>query len=310
MSDDPYTVLGVKKTASQEDIRKAYRDLAKKLHPDLNPGDKAAEERFKKVATAYDIVGDPDKRGQFDRGEIDASGAERPDQQFYRNNADADGSGRYHRSAGFEDLGDVSDIFADLFGRRGSQTSGARGTIRMRGQDVQYHLEVDFLDAAKGAKRRIAMPDAKALDIAIPAGTRDGGILRLKGKGGSGLGGGPAGDAFIEIAVRPHPVFRREGNDILIELPITLDEAVLGGKVEVATLSGRVNLTVPKGSSSGDVLRLKGKGIAPPGGTAGDQRVVLKVVMPKEIDGELAEFVKTWRQTHAYNPRAGKAGSA
>lgn len=303
MSDDPYKVLGVSKTASQDEIRKAYRKLAKELHPDLHPGDKAAEARFKEVSSAYHLLGDPERRARFDRGEIDASGAERPEHQFYRHYADGDAGGRYHSSSGFGDFEDISDIFADLFRGREQRGPGP-GRMQAKGPDVRYHLEVDFLDAVNGAKRRITLPDGKSIDLTIPAGARDGDTLRLKGKGGPGLGGGPGGDALVELAVKTHPAFRREGDDIVIEIPIGIDEAVLGGKVEVPTVTGRVSLTLPKGSSTGDVLRLKGKGVKPAKGKAGDQRVVLQVVMPERIDSELENFMSEWRKDNAYDPRA------
>jgi len=299
MSSDPYKTLGVSHDASQEDIRKAYRKLAKELHPDLRPGDRKAEDRFKEVSAAYHLVGDPERRARFDRGEIDASGAERPEHQFYRHHAESDGGGRYHSSAGFQDFEDVSDLFADLLGRRG----GAERTFRARGPDIQYHLEIEFLEAASGAKKRITMPGGQYLDLTIPAGTRDGSMLRLKDKGGPGLGDGQPGDALIQITVKPHRIFRREGDDIVIDLPLTLDEAVLGGKVEVPTISGRVNLTVPENANTGDVLRLRGKGIKPAAGKAGDQRVVLQVTLPEEADSELKEFITKWRRTHRYDPR-------
>ena len=301
MADDPYTVLGVAKDASQGDISKAYRKLAKELHPDLNPGDSAAEERFKAVAAAYDLLKDPDKRKRYDAGEIDASGAETPQHTYYRQYADADRPGRYQSSAGFEDFENASDIFADLFGR-------ARHRGPVRGADVAYHLQIDFLDAVNGAKRRITMPDGKAIDLTIPAGTSDGAVLRLKGKGGPGFQGGPAGDALIDVAVRPHPTFTREGDDIVVELPITIDEAVLGGKVEVPTVSGRVKLTIPPGVSSGRVLRLKGKGAKAKGRAAGDQLVRLTIAMPDEIDPDLEAFMKGWREKNAYDPREAMGG--
>lgn len=300
MSDDPYSILGVAKDASEGDIRKAYRSLAKELHPDLNPGDAAAEERFKKVSSAYHLLNDPDQRARFDRGEIDASGAERAQQPYYRQYADADGGGRYYSSSGFGDFEDVSDVFSDLFGGRAQ----GRHRVRARGRDQHYHLEVDFLDAVKGAKRRITMPDGTILDLSIPAGTEDGGLLRLKGKGGAGIGEGEPGDALVEISVKPHPLFRRDGNDILVDLPITLDEAVLGGKVEVPTVTGRVSMTVPAGTDSGDVLRLRGKGVETAGGAKGDQRVALTIVLPETIDEDLTSFMETWRKTHSYDPRA------
>ncbi len=312
MSDDPYTLLGVSKTASDSEIRSAYRKLAKELHPDLNPGDKTAEERFKKISAAYSILGDKEQRARFDRGEIDASGAERPPEQpFYRHYADQGGA-RYHSSAGYEDFGDISDLFEEILRERGASGggggAGGRGGggqgIRMRGQTLHYHLEVDFLDAVNGAKQRITMTDGKAIDLTIPAGTEDGATLRLKGKGGPGIGGGPDGDALIEISVRPHPIFAREGDDILLELPITLYEAVLGGKVEVPTIAGRVKMTIPKDRSSGTTLRLKGKGVKAAGRQAGDQRITLKVVVPDEVDPELEEMMTRWRESHPYDPRA------
>ena len=303
MSKDPYEVLGVAKSASQDDIRKAYRKLAKKLHPDLNPGNAESAERFKAVASAHDLLSDTEKRARYDRGEIDAAGAERPQQRYYREYADAGGARRYHSSAGFEDMGDASDLFADLFGR--SRSGGGGRQPKLRGQDVQYRLELDFLEAVRGAKRRITLPDGNALDLTIPEGVAEGHVLRLKGKGAPGFGGGAPGDALIEIAVRPHPLFVRQGDDILIELPITIDEAVLGGKIESPTVSGRVALSIPKGSTSGQTLRLRGKGVKRRGGKGqGDQLVRLKVVMPPRIDGELEEFMKRWRDGHGYDPRA------
>lgn len=301
MNKDPYQVLGVSKTASQDEIRKAYRKLAKQLHPDLNPGNAAAADRFKEVSAAYDLLSDPEKRARYDRGEIDASGAERPQHRFYREYADT-GQGRtYYTRAGFEDFEDTSDLFADLFGRRGR--AGGR-TTHIKGQDITYRLEVDFIEAVKGGKKRVTLPEGQTLDITIPEGVSEGQILRLKGKGAPGLGGAPSGDALVEIAVRPHPFFVRRGDDILLELPITIDEAVLGAKVRAPTVSGTVSLTIPPGASSGQVLRLRGKGVKRKGGLGrGDQLVTLRIVTPQSIDDELKNFMKTWRAKHAYDPR-------
>lgn len=301
MAEDLYSVLSVPKTASAEDITKAYRKLAKKLHPDLNPGDKAAEEKFKKVTAAYDILGDAEKRGRYDRGEIDASGQETPQQRYYREYAGGEDGARYRSTAGFEDIGAFSDLFGDLFGERGMR--GGRGArFSMRGSDAQYRLDVDFLDAVNGTKTRITLPDGGTLDVTIPPGVADGQVLRLRGKGNPGIGEGEPGDALIEIHVRPHPVFKREGNDIVVEVPITFDEAVLGGKIEVPTIGGRVFATVPPGSNTGQTLRLKGRGIKTKG-SAGDQLVKLSIILPDRIDDDLKRFAETWREAHRYDPR-------
>jgi DnaJ-class molecular chaperone len=304
MAEDLYSVLGVSKTASADEITKAYRKLAKKLHPDLNPGDTAAEERFKNISHAYSILKDAEQRGKYDRGEIDASGQERPQQRYYREYAGGPEGAQYHSTAGFEDIGAFSDLFGDMFGGGGAGMRGGRAGARgarfsMRGQDAQYHLDINFLDAVNGTKQRITLPDGSTLDVTIPAGVSDGQVLRLKGKGMPGMGEGPPGDALVEIGVKPHPVFKREGNDIVVDVPISFDEAVLGGKIEVPTIGGRVNVTVPAGSNTGQTLRLKGRGVK----GKGDQLVKLSVMMPETIDDELKSFVEEWKKSHAYDPR-------
>lgn len=296
-STDPYELLGVPRNASQKDIQTAYRRLAKKLHPDLNPGDKEALRKFQELSGAYDIVGDETKRARYDRGEIDASGAERPPRQYYRDFAQAGaGSERYEDPSGFADFGDTDDILSSFF------SQGGRRGFRRRGADMHYRLDVDFLDAVNGATRRIVLPDGSSLDVAIPPGARDAQTLRLKGKGEPGPQGGEPGDALIELTVRPHPFFERDGNDIRLELPISLNEAVLGGKVPVPTPTGPVTVTIPKGSNTGKVLRLKGKGVAERSGKRGDQYITLKVVLPESIDSELEEFLSRW-PGQAYDPR-------
>ena len=297
MAADPYKILGVSVEASQTDIQTAYRRLAKKLHPDLNPGNRQAEEQFKEVTAAYDLLSDPDKRARFDRGEIDASGAERPRQRYYRDFAEHDATNPYANDAGFADFGDAEDIVSNIFG------SGGRVNLRLRGADVHYRLELDFLDAINGAKRQLTLPDGPVLEVAIPPGTRDGQVLRLRGKGSPGAGGGPPGDALIEVGVRPHRLFTRKGDDIHVELPITLAEAVLGAKVEVPTPTGTVTMSVPKGSNTGTVLRLRGKGVPHPDGSRGDEYVTLKIMLPDKPDPELEKFVAQWQPATAFNPR-------
>jgi DnaJ-class molecular chaperone len=306
---NPYEVLGVKPDASEADIRTTYRKLAKKFHPDLNPGNKQAEARFKDIGSAYDIVGDKAKRARFDKGEIDASGAERASKPYgdYRHYAEAEAGERYRGSGfrGTENMSpeDLEDLFS-FFGGRGGGNGGGR-PVRARGADRRYALQVDFLDAINGTKKRIDLPQGKSLDVRIPAGLRDGQILRLEGQGGEGLGGGPAGDALIEVHVEAHPQFRREGDDIYLDLPVTLAEAVLGAKVSVLTADGNVTMSIPANSNSGRTLRLKGKGAPKPGlkGERGDQYVTLKVMLPDKPDPDLAAFLKEWAPKHAYDPR-------
>jgi DnaJ-class molecular chaperone len=295
LSDNPYDVLGVTPGASAEEIQKAYRGQAKQFHPDLNPGNPKAEEQFKRVSAAYDLVGDPEKRARFDRGEIDASGNERPAQRFYRDFASGAGH-PYASGAGFEDMMGAEDVFSELLRR------GRRANVRMRGADVHYRLPVDFLDAVNGATQRVTLPDGSTLDVVVPPGASDGQVLRLRGKGSSGVGGGPAGDAYVELEVRPHPLFRREGDDLRLVLPISLPEAVLGGQVEVPTPTGPVTMTVPKGANTGKVMRLRGKGVPRPDGSRGDLYVELQVMLP-ENDPELEAFVRTWRGSRTRNPR-------
>lgn len=294
---DPYQALGLKKTASQDDIKRAYRRLAKKYHPDLNPGDKTVEQKFRDLTAAYELLGDADKRARFDKGEIDAAGTERPrERSYWHAHAEAPGAEKY---AGFGGRIDPIDLFADLFGRE-------RGAgLKIPGADVLYPLSIDFAEAVLGATRRVQLPDGRTLEVSIPPGTEDGQRLRLKGQGEPGMGGAPAGDAFIEVHVRAHPFFSRKGDDIHLELPITLQEAVLGGRITVPTVDGSVAMNVPKGANTGNTLRLKGKGV-PRGksGARGDQYVTLKVVLPDPADEALTRFVEGWAPAHDYEVRA------
>jgi DnaJ-class molecular chaperone len=290
--DDPYELLGVARTATEAEIRASYRKLAKLHHPDLNPGKKEAEERFKAISAAYALLSDPEKRARFDRGEIDASGMEKPAaRQFYRDFGDDTGRAKYRPEQAF-DAEDLDRIFAEAFGRR------AGGKFSARGADAHYALSVDFLAAAMGAVRRLTLPDGRTLDVTIPAGLQDGQVLRLTGQGMPGLGEGPPGDALIEVSVLPHPLFRRQGRDVVVELPVSLQEAVLGAKIEVPTIGGPVSLTIPPRSTSGTRLRLKGRGIA-----GGHQYVELTVMLPPEAEPELAAFLESWKPRHPFDPR-------
>jgi DnaJ-class molecular chaperone len=301
MAQTPYQVLGVKPDTSADEIRKVYRKLAKEFHPDLNPGKPEAEERFKAVSAAYDLLSDPEKRARYDRGEIDESGAERPPRSYYRGYAEG-AEGRKYQPEGEMDLGDLEDLFAAF----GSAGRGRRGEgFKARGGDRLFTLTIDFVEAATGGKQRVSLAPEQWLDVTIPPGITDGQVLRLRGKGGPGFGGGPAGDALIEVHVAPHPLFRRDGDNIEIELPVSLAEAVLGGRVAVPTVTGPVTMTIPKGSDTGARLRLRGKGIQRRSGP-GDQYVTLKVVVGPSSDPELAAFLEKWAPQHPFDPRQGK----
>jgi DnaJ-class molecular chaperone len=302
----PYEVLGVAPNATAEEIRKAYRKLAKEFHPDLNPGKPAAEARFKAVSVAYDLLSDAEKRARYDRGEIDESGAERP-RYSYRPHAEG-AQGWKYQPQGEMDLGDLEDLFA-MFGRDAAGRGGGRGGggFKMPGSDRRFTLTIDFAEAATGGKKRLSLSPEEALDVTIPPGIEDGQVLRLKGKGSPGIGGGPPGDALIEVHVAPHTFFRRVGDDIHMELPISLAEAVLGGRVTVPTLAGPVMMTIPKGADSGTQLRLRGRGIhrrRRGSETTGDQYVTLKVVIGASGDPELAQFLEEWAKKHPTDPRS------
>lgn len=296
---DPYEVIGVPKGADIEVVKKAYRKLARKLHPDLHPGDKPAEERFKEVAAAYDFLSDADKKARYDRGEIDASGQPTAERRFYRDFAEGDTGRRYADPDDVLRNMEGADIFADLFGGM------RRARRQVRGSDVRESIEVDFLDAINGTQREIKLPDGRHLKVTIPPGTETGKVLRLKGQGMPSVLEGPPGDLHLEIKVRPHPRFERKGSDIYSDVPITLGEAVLGGRVEVSTVDGNVNLTVPKGSNTGSRLRVRGKGVPTSGGGRGDHYVTLKVVLPSTDDPELTRFIEDWAPKHPYAVREG-----
>lgn len=300
MARDPYQVLGVPRGAGADDIRKAFRKLAKKHHPDANPGDSAAEERFKQVSAAFDILGDAEKRRKFDAGEIDADGRE-----TFRGFGGGPGQGG--PSGGFEGA-DFSDIFGEMFGRRagrggprGGAGPGPGAGFSAKGPDVRARLEIDLEEAILGGKKRISFQDGRTLDVTIPAGAADGQTLRLRGHGEPGRGG--KGDALIELAIKPHAVFRREGEQLVMDLPVSVPDAVLGGRVQAPTPDGPVTLTVPRGANSGQSLRLKGKGLSDTRGVRGDLIARIQVMLPEGPDAKLEAFAARWREERPYAPR-------
>jgi DnaJ-class molecular chaperone len=313
---DLYSELNVARGASEPEIKKAYRKLAKELHPDKNKDNPKATERFSKVTRAYDILTDKDKRAQYDRGEIDEEGNPRMPFGFGGGGPQPGGRGGGFRGPNGEtfeyggEAADISDLFEGLFGggRRGGGGGGGgpfsgfgRRTARpQKGADVAYRLEVPFEDAARLQGQRVTLSSGKTLDIKLPPGVEDGTKIRLTGQGQPGPAGN--GDAIVTIAVKPHRFFRRDGNNIRLDLPVSIDEAVLGGKVRVPTVDGPVMLSVPKGTSSGRVLRLKGKGFTGKNGQRGDQLVALMVDLPD--DPELAAFLEKWSGRGKGNPRS------
>ena len=280
----PYEILGVPQSASADEIRTAYRRLAKKHHPDANPGKPDAAAQFSAISSAYALLSDPEKRARFDRGEIDAAGNEaRPQWRDF--------------SQGTRDQGFAAEDLEELLRQAMGAHAGARARqgYAARGEDARYTLAVTFMEAALGTRRRITLPDGKALDVTIPAGHKDGQILRLRGQGHPGK---PPGDALIEVAVTPHRFFRREGDDIHLELPVTLQEAILGAKIEVPTLTGKVALAIPPRSGPGTRLRLRNRGL-----NGGHQYVTLQIALPTEPEPALEEFLRSWTPDHPHAPR-------
>ncbi len=292
MADDPYKTLGVDRAATADEVRKAYRSAAKKSHPDLHPGDKAAESRFKSINAANDLLSDPEKRGRFDRGEIDGEGQPVAERTFYRDHMQAGGGSRYGGAgpSGGMDEDDLKDMFGTFFRDQANRPR--------RGRDRTYRLDVPFLDSVNGAVERLTLPDGRTLDVRVPAGLVDGQVLRLRGKGEPGASGGPDGDALIEVNVLPHAFYRREGADLTMDVPVTFAEAVMGGRIDVPTPRGRVTLAIPPRSESGARLRLRGRGVAAHGAVpAGDLFAVLKIVVG-EVDAKLEEFLREWAPGH------------
>lgn len=314
---DPYDILGVKRDADADAVKKAFRKLAKKFHPDQNKDDPKAKEKFAEANSAYEILGDEVKRGQFDRGEIDAEG--KPKAQGFggwngfggqaggarggRAGARGDEAFEFHFGGGGSPFGGgagASDIFSELFG---AAAGGGRARTRQtpKGEDVTASVAVPLLEAVKGGKVQVFLPTGRTLEVSIPAGIEDGKSIRLRGQGHPSAYGGEPGDALVTVRIAPHPLFRVDGRDLRADLPVTLYEAVLGGKVDVPTLDGRVELTIPPHSNGGRTLRLRGKGM--PGATPGDLYVSLKIVLPEAPDAELEELMTRWKADKPYQPR-------
>ena len=303
---DPYQILGVSKSSTADEIKSAYRKLAKKLHPDVNPGRKDIEQKFKEITAAYDLLSDKDKRARFDRGEVDAQGNERA---YSSADSNPYGAGNWRNPRGgpaggdpFGQFSNADDIFAEFMGSmRGNKRTASATSVR--GPDVTYSLAIPFVDAALGGKRRLTLSSGKTIDVSVPPGTDEGNKLRLRGLGMAGTGGGP-GDAIIELHVEPHAYFVRKDFDIQLDVPISLPEAVLGATVKVPTLETGVSVKVPKGANSDTVLRLKGKGIPKPDGTRGDMFVKLKIMLPDPPSSdELTQFAEKWVTENPYDPR-------
>jgi DnaJ-class molecular chaperone len=321
---DPYEVLGVAKSASAGEVKKAFRRLAKRHHPDQNKNDPKAQAKFAEVNTAYEILGDEKKRAEFDRGEIDAEGKPRhPGFDGFPGGFRRSGAGpgqaehfEFHFGGGnpFGRAGrtntaniDPSDFLADLFGgfAGGTQArSQTRAGAPPRGSDVAATVEVPLPDAVKGGRVVVSLPSGKRLEVAIPAGIEEGQQIRLKGQGEPSTLGGQAGDAIVTVHIGRHPLLRVDGRDLRLDLPITLYEAVLGGRVEAPTLDGHVELTIPRHSNGGRTLRLRGKGLPAAGGKpAGDLLVGLRIVLPDAVDADIEALAERLRSDRPYDPR-------
>lgn len=310
MAIDPYKVLGVSRTASDEDIKNAYRKLARKLHPDLNPGNKESEQRFKDISAAYDLIGTAEKRAKFERGEEEQRRGTAGGGPFYYETQGGQG-GRYSRSFGEEFEGGFGpDVFEALFRKRTQRGTGARRgeSYAFPGQDAQYSLQIDFKEAVLGAKRDLTLPNGKRLKINIPPGVKNGTTLRFSGEGEPGIGGGPPGDAYITLQVTESGSFHRVDQDLEMQLPVSLSEAILGGEVQVPTVEGAVTLKIPPGVNTGTRLRVRGNGVREAiSGRRGDLYAIVQVMLPDQIDPELKEAIREWSERHPYKPRGRRA---
>jgi len=308
LARDPYLELGVARSATAEEVRKAFRKLAKQFHPDANPGDAAAEERFKKISAAFDILGDVDKRKKFDRGEIDADGHEQHPGFGGRGGFGGEaggfggrgGAGWSPKPGNFDPGVDLNDVLGDIFGQRDTGGRGFGG-FSGKGADLRAKLDIEIEEAIRGGKKRIAFSDGRTLEVSIPKGAQDGQVLRLKGQGAAGRA--QPGDALIEIGLKPHPIYQRDGETLIMDLPVSVPDAVLGGKVEAPTPDGAVSLTVPRGSNSGQQLRLKGRGFVDAKGRRGDLVARLVVTLPELQGKELESLAQEWRAKNPYVAR-------
>lgn len=298
---DLYKTLGIQKGATADEIKKAYRSLAKKYHPDLNPNDPNLKKKFQELTEAYEILSDTEKRGQYDRGEIDEKGNPRMPHGFGGFKGSTGSSNPFQEEFHFGNssfFGD--DIFSSFFGQGGAKRG--RAAQAQKGEDLHYTLKIPFLEACLGTKRPINLGSNKSVELTIPAGIEQGNKLRLKGKGKSGSHGGYEGDAFVEVHIAEHPYFKRDGLNILLTLPLSLPEAILGASVKVPTIYGPVNMRIPAGTSSGKLFRLKEKGILS-GGKKGDQLITTALVLPENIDSDLSTFLEKWEVDHPYKVR-------
>ena len=285
---DPYSILGVSKNASEQSIKNQYRRLARENHPDSKPGDVAAEDRFKKISSAYAILSNPEKRKKFDSGDIDVNGNKKTRHYgFATGSEQSRASGKSQKSR-----------FENFFKDRQNKSS-----VKAKGANVNYTLKVPFTEAALGISKTVRMATNKSLKVKIPPGTEDGQVLRLKGQGMAGTGGGINGDAMVEIQITSDRIFTRVGLDVFTELSVSIDEALFGAKIEAQTIHGIVSLNVPKDSNSGTRLRLKGRGINTANGAIGDQYITLKVILPEKPDQTFIDFIRTWVRANPYNPR-------
>lgn len=313
MSKSPYDILDIKQGASDDEIKAAYRKLAKKYHPDLNPDNAKADDKFKEASAAHDFLKDKEKRAAFDRGEIDgqgqpkwsggAQGNAEGQRQYYRDHASGPSSNRYQNTGNINPE-DLEGIFGSMFGGRANNAEYENMFRQQQNADTQYRFDIDFMDAALGIKKQVTMPDGKTLNISIPEGIKDGQKLRLKGQGQK-ISDGRQGDAYVEIHVNPHKKFTRKANDIYSSIPIAIHEAILGSDVKVETIHGPVKIKIPKGTDSGKSFRVKGKGIK-----GGNHYVEVKIVMPDEIDNALEKTMTDWAKNKSYNPRKSKEGAS